>query len=155
MFKYGVFSGPYFPAFGLNTERYEVSLRIQSECGKIRTGKYSVFGHFSHSVNLKLFQKITWKLESYSSFFIALFVAFENKNREGDGQPRASVQLALPPWDNPYTTIVDFMCLDTILKYGNSQHNYIKFRWKNIISSNFQAWKPNATHCSNSQIMQH
>ena len=29
--------GPYFPAFGLNTERYEVSLRIQSECGKIRT----------------------------------------------------------------------------------------------------------------------
>ena len=33
------FSGPYFPAFGLNTERYSVSLRIQSECGKIRTKK--------------------------------------------------------------------------------------------------------------------
>ena len=48
--KYGVFSGPHFPAFGLNTERYEVSLRIQSECGKIRTRKYSVFGHISHSV---------------------------------------------------------------------------------------------------------
>ena len=31
------YSGPYFPAFGLNTERCEVSLRIQSECGKIRT----------------------------------------------------------------------------------------------------------------------
>ena len=30
--KYRVFSGPYFPAFGLNTERY------------------SVFGHISHSV---------------------------------------------------------------------------------------------------------
>ena len=30
------YSGPYFPAFGLNTERYEVSLRIQSERGKIR-----------------------------------------------------------------------------------------------------------------------
>ena len=39
------FSGPYFPAFGLNTERYSVSpfwfflnfvsLRIKSECGKI------------------------------------------------------------------------------------------------------------------------
>ena len=26
--KYGVISGPNFPAFGLNTERYEVSLRI-------------------------------------------------------------------------------------------------------------------------------
>ena len=34
--KYRVFSGPYFPAFGLNTERYYfVSLRIQSECGII------------------------------------------------------------------------------------------------------------------------
>ena len=29
--KYGIFSGPYFPALGLNTERYEVSLRIQPE----------------------------------------------------------------------------------------------------------------------------
>ena len=37
--KHGVFSGPYFPAFGLNTERYTVSLRIQSKCGKIRTRK--------------------------------------------------------------------------------------------------------------------
>ena len=33
------FSGPYFPAFGLNVERYFVSLRIQTECGKIRTRK--------------------------------------------------------------------------------------------------------------------
>ena len=31
------YSGPHFPAFGLNTERYGESLRIQSECGKIRT----------------------------------------------------------------------------------------------------------------------
>ena len=30
-------SGPYFPAFGLNTEGHSVSLRIQFECGKIRT----------------------------------------------------------------------------------------------------------------------
>ena len=47
--KYGVFSGPYFPAFGLNTERYSVSLRIQSEYGKMRTRKSSVFEHFSRS----------------------------------------------------------------------------------------------------------
>ena len=31
------FSGPYFPAFGLNTERYVISLRIQSECRGIQT----------------------------------------------------------------------------------------------------------------------
>ena len=33
------FSGPYFPEFGLNTKRYSLSLRIHSECGKIRTRK--------------------------------------------------------------------------------------------------------------------
>ena len=51
--KYGVFSGPYFLAFGLNTERYGVSLRIQSECDKIRTRKNSVFGHFSRSASVR------------------------------------------------------------------------------------------------------
>ena len=40
--KYGVISGPYFPALGLNTERY-------SECGEIQTRNNSVFGHFSRS----------------------------------------------------------------------------------------------------------
>ena len=35
------FSGPYFPAFGLNMERYPVSLSIQSKCGKIWTRKIS------------------------------------------------------------------------------------------------------------------
>ena len=31
------YSGQHFPAFGLNMERYGVSLRIQSEYGKMRT----------------------------------------------------------------------------------------------------------------------
>ena len=34
--------------------RYDVSLRIQSECGKIRT-KNSVFRHFSRSENIRNF----------------------------------------------------------------------------------------------------
>ena len=33
------FSGPFFSAFGLDTERYPVSLRIQPKCRKIRTRK--------------------------------------------------------------------------------------------------------------------
>ena len=38
MSVFGVFLvRPHFPAFGLNTERYGVSLCIQSKCGKIRT----------------------------------------------------------------------------------------------------------------------
>ena len=32
-------SGPYFPAFRLNTEIYQVNLCIQSKCWKIRTRK--------------------------------------------------------------------------------------------------------------------
>ena len=31
------YSGPHFSTFGLNTEIYSVSLRIQSELGKMRT----------------------------------------------------------------------------------------------------------------------
>ena len=31
------YSGTHFPTFELCTERYSLSLRIQSECGKIRT----------------------------------------------------------------------------------------------------------------------
>ena len=33
------FSSPYFPEFGLNTESYGLSLRIQSECAKLRAIK--------------------------------------------------------------------------------------------------------------------
>ena len=35
------FSGPYFPAFGLNTDIYGVNLRVQSKCGKMQTRKTS------------------------------------------------------------------------------------------------------------------
>ena len=37
MFKYRVFSGPYFALFGLNTTIYSVNLRTQSKYGEIRT----------------------------------------------------------------------------------------------------------------------
>ena len=47
--NYGVFSGPYFPVFGLNMKIYSVNLHIQSKYGKIRTTKKSAFGHFLRS----------------------------------------------------------------------------------------------------------
>ena len=43
------FSGPHFSAFRLNMERYVVSLRIQSEGGKIRTRKTPNTNFFSRS----------------------------------------------------------------------------------------------------------
>ena len=36
-FRFRSYSGLFFPVFALNTERYSLSLRIQSKCGKIRT----------------------------------------------------------------------------------------------------------------------
>ena len=59
--KYGVISGPYFPAFGRNTERYEASVRIQSEYWKIRTRNNSVFGHFSRSDTHNNFKLVTFR----------------------------------------------------------------------------------------------
>ena len=49
--RIGSFSGPYFPAFGMNTERYSVSLRIQYDCGKIRTRKTPNMDTF-HAVSI-------------------------------------------------------------------------------------------------------
>ena len=40
------YSGPYFLVFGLNAERYSVSLRIQSECGELRTRITPIFIYF-------------------------------------------------------------------------------------------------------------
>ena len=54
-----------FPAFGLNTERYFVSVRIQSECGKIRSRKNSVFGHFSRSAHVVEFNDFTQIIYKY------------------------------------------------------------------------------------------
>ena len=39
MCLYSEFSGPHFPAFGLNTELYSVNIRIQCESEKTRTRK--------------------------------------------------------------------------------------------------------------------
>ena len=79
VFKYGVFSGPYFSVFGLNTEIYRVNLRIQFKYRKIRTRKNSVFGHFSCSKQRSLLssqQKLTltqhticWQKLNLVSFF--------------------------------------------------------------------------------------
>ena len=66
----GVFSGPYFPVFGLNTEIYGVNLRIQSEYRKIRTRKNYAFGHFSRSVDINLRLSVNCIRDSklYTSF---------------------------------------------------------------------------------------
>ena len=73
MSKYGDFSGPYFPVFGLNTEVYGVYLLIQ--CRKMQTRKISVFGHFSHNMWIKYFAE--W-LMNISKVFFAVFLRMKN-----------------------------------------------------------------------------
>ena len=56
------YSGPYFPAFGLNTEIYSESLLIQSEYRKIRTRKTANTDTF-HGVVSSI---VKWALEPYT-----------------------------------------------------------------------------------------
>ena len=48
--KYGIFSGPYFPVFGMNTKIYFVNLRIPSEYKKTRPEKTPYLDTF-HAVS--------------------------------------------------------------------------------------------------------
>ena len=83
MSKYGIFSVPHFPALGPNTERYFVSLRIQSVCGKIRNRK-SVFGHFFRSsINTKNKKKILTPFFWSSKFWSVVSTAIKRSNKFG------------------------------------------------------------------------
>ena len=59
--EYGVFSGPYFPVFGLTTEIYGLNLRIQSKYRKIRTRKNS----------LDIFHSVTRYIKLLRSAFLS------------------------------------------------------------------------------------
>ena len=65
--QYRVFSGPHFPAFGLNTEVYGVNHRIQSKCGKIKTRKTPYLDTF-HAVQ----KDLCTKLWIWSTFFVQI-----------------------------------------------------------------------------------
>ena len=60
--RFRSFSGPYCPTFGLNTERYSVSLCIQCKCGKIRTRKTTSTDTFQAVI----VSKITLSYNNYS-----------------------------------------------------------------------------------------
>ena len=64
----------YFPAFGLNTERYSVSLCIQSECEKIRSRKPPNADTF-HAVLYKLFAQGLWRVS------LKFFLEYSNANK--------------------------------------------------------------------------
>ena len=65
------YSGPHFPEFGLNTERYSVFLRIQSECGKMRTRITPNTDIFYADRVMHVFKSKTWK---HANFFTVSYV---------------------------------------------------------------------------------
>ena len=76
------YSSPYFPTFGLNKERYFVSLRIQSEYGKIQTritpnteAFYAVFVNYSFSKQISeiQFSNLETCLLSFSCLILARY----------------------------------------------------------------------------------
>ena len=71
------YSGSYFPAFGLNMERYSISLYIQYKCGKARTRK------FPNTNTFHTCKSYTWKYLSPLYWFTCfLHYAFFRKNYE-------------------------------------------------------------------------
>ena len=79
MSKHGVFSGPYFPVFGLNTELYGVNFRIQSE--------------YSHSVQIpentdqKKLHIWTLFTQCYFTKNILKFKTFESITKHAEQNP--------------------------------------------------------------------
>ena len=63
----------------LHGEILHISLRIQSECGKIRTRKYSVFGHFSRSATFGTGTQNVRRVDSPSSAYSAFLEINPNK----------------------------------------------------------------------------
>ena len=59
---HGVFSGPKFTLFGLNTKIYPVLPRIWSKYWKIRTRENSVFEHFLGREDLCMLCVLFWKV---------------------------------------------------------------------------------------------
>ena len=63
------YSGQYFPEFGRNTERYGISLRIQSESGKKRTRITPYMDNFHAVVDTKFFHKRYWVWRYFKIFW--------------------------------------------------------------------------------------
>ena len=86
---------------------YSESLRIQSKCGKIRSRKNSVFGHFSRSVNSFLI-----KFEELFFFKKDIHVSSRILNKSPVTQP---VEFNHPEmWAGIPTTVLSILCTNRV-----------------------------------------
>ena len=70
------YSGPHFLTFGLNSKRYSVSLRIQSECEKMRTKITPNTSTFYAVLHISLIYQITICCSIVIYFAVVWFTCF-------------------------------------------------------------------------------
>ena len=71
--KYGVFSGPYFPAFRLNTEIYGVN---EGKCGPEKTpyvDTFAVCEHCNYSKSKQLANKVIFSMSRWGLLDLLLY----------------------------------------------------------------------------------
>ena len=70
-----------FSAFGLNADIYSVNCRIQPECGKIRTRKNTVFGHFSQSeLSWDYVVQLFWRILIFAEYLLQWLLLLIHEN---------------------------------------------------------------------------
>ena len=71
---------PHFPAFGLNTERSERSLRIQSDCGKMGTRITPNMDTFHPVLGGTYLSYVCWRLAGVLTFLRVYWIKFYKIN---------------------------------------------------------------------------
>ena len=94
------YSGPYFPAFGLNRDRYEVSFRIQSEYEKIRT---------RITPNTDTFHEVTFSVAGSTSQKIIIYIIFKCSGLQGK-TPAGSLWYCPVSLSVTYKAFSNFVC---------------------------------------------
>ena len=77
------YSGPHFSTFGLNTERYRLSLRIHSECEKIRTRITPSTNTFHVELNTLVTFFLTFLSLSLKNTTYILAIFFQDQQQHG------------------------------------------------------------------------
>ena len=132
------FSGPYFPEFGLNTEKYFVFLRVQPEYGKIRTRKNPNTDTF-HAVLLVTFRstallkKTPTQVFSFESFTLFLSPIFLKNTSSGC----FLISVVKSISGMPMTRDCSYRNKGSVLRDRKHKSEFLRQFWKTKINTHF------------------
>ena len=118
----------------IRTEYGEISLRIQSECRKIRTIKNSVFGHISHSdlFREKVSKNVETPLASLKAYHRRVGLLYILLIR--------SIHFRLKTYQNSYQIVILRRIIAWLCKYFLSKKMYTRKRTLDFISLNHNCY---------------